>query len=56
MGNPYIEKEVKKVLENKDYAFPLNQAMGAAWIIANFKGINYVAYRVTYDIVHYKIN
>lgn len=40
MGNPYIEKEVKKVLESKDYAFPLNQAMGAAWIIANFKGIN----------------
>lgn len=40
MGNPYIEKEVKKVLENKEYEFPLNQAMGAAWIIANFKGVN----------------
>ncbi len=40
MGNPYIEKEVKKILENKDYEFPLNQAMGAAWIIANFKGVN----------------
>ena len=40
MSNPYVKKEVTKILEDKKYEAPLNLAMAAAWIIANFKGIN----------------
>ena len=40
MSNPYVKKEVTKILEDKKYKAPLNLAMAAAWIIANFKGVN----------------
>ncbi len=38
--NEYIQNEVKKVIENSAFEFPLNHAMASAWILANFKGDN----------------
>ncbi len=42
MSNPYIAKEVSKVIEAHPY--PENMALAAAWIMANFKGINLKIY------------
>lgn len=38
MSNPFVEKEIKKVLETAEY--PKNMALASAWAIAHFKGIN----------------
>lgn len=38
--NEYVQTEVKKVIDNPAFEFPLNHAMAAAWIMANFKGDN----------------
>lgn len=38
--NEYVQAEVKKVITNSAYEFPLNHAMASAWILANFKGDN----------------
>lgn len=40
MANEYIQNEVKKVISNSAFEFPLNHAMASAWILANFKGDN----------------
>ena len=38
MANEFIQTEIKKVMENESFEFPLNHAMASAWILANFKG------------------
>lgn len=38
--NEYVQNEVKKVITNTSFEFPLNHAMASAWILANFKGDN----------------
>jgi ribosome-associated protein len=38
--NPYVQSEVKKVISNAEFEFPLNHAMASAWIVANYKGEN----------------
>lgn len=38
--NEYVQSEVKKVLSTPGFEFPLNHAMAASWIVANFKGEN----------------
>lgn len=38
--NEFVQNEVKKVLGTQGFEFPLNHAMAAAWILANFKGDN----------------
>jgi len=38
--NEYVQTEVKKVISNTGYEFPLNHAMASAWIVANYKGEN----------------
>jgi ribosome-associated protein len=40
MANEYIQGEVKKVIQNTSFEFPLNHAMATAWVIANYKGDN----------------
>ncbi len=42
MSNPYVQKEVKKVLDSAEY--PTNMALAAAWIVAHFKGVNIKIY------------
>lgn len=39
-ANEYVQSEVKKVISNTSFEFPLNHAMASAWILANFKGDN----------------
>ncbi len=39
-ANEYVQSEVKKIISNQDYEFPLNHAMASAWVMANFKGDN----------------
>ena len=38
MSQSYIDNEIDKV--SRDYEFPLNLAMSAAWVLGNLKGIN----------------
>ena len=38
--NEYVQGEVKKVISNEGFEFPLNHAMASAWIVANYKGDN----------------
>lgn len=38
--NEFIQSEVKKVISNPGFEFPLNHAMASAWVMANFKGDN----------------
>ena len=40
MANPYVEKEVSKIINEQNIEYPQNMAMASAWIIANFKGVN----------------
>lgn len=40
MANPYVQKEVAKIYNEQDIEFPKNVALAAAWIVANFKGVN----------------
>ncbi|MCT4642121.1 MAG: ribosome silencing factor [Bacteriovoracaceae bacterium] len=40
MSNPYVKKEVAKIISNESLEYPLNTAMASCWIIANFKGVN----------------
>lgn len=40
MANEYVQSEVKNIITNPGFEFPLNHAMAAAWIVANFKGDN----------------
>lgn len=39
-ANEFVQGEVKKILSNNTFEFPLNHAMASAWIMANFKGDN----------------
>jgi len=57
MANEYIQGEVKKVIENTSFEFPLNHAMASAWIMANFKGDNLKIFdmRKTSALVDYSI-
>lgn len=40
MANPFVEKEVQKIISENQAEFPKNHALACAWIIANFKGVN----------------
>lgn len=39
-ANEFVQTEVKKIIANTNFDFPLNHAMASAWIMANFKGDN----------------
>lgn len=55
--NEYVQNEVKKVITNSAFEFPLNHAMATAWILANFKGDNLKVFdmRKTSALVDYSI-
>lgn len=57
MANEYVQNEVKKVITNTSFEFPLNHAMASAWILANFKGDNLKIFdmRKTSALVDYSI-
>ena len=57
MANEYIQNEVKKVIAQASFEFPLNHAMASAWIMANFKGDNLKIFdmRSTTSLVDYSI-
>lgn len=44
MSNPFIEKEINKVMA--DHKSPENMALASAWIVAHFKGVNIKIYDV----------
>lgn len=46
MSNDFVSNEVKKIVGNKDFQYPLNLAMASTWVFANFKGINLKIYDV----------
>ena len=57
MANEYIQGEVKKVITNPSFEFPLNHAMASAWILANFKGDNLKVFdmRKSTSLVDYSV-
>lgn len=44
MSNPYIAKEVAKIIEEKKGNYPDNVALASAWVMAHFKGVNIKIY------------
>lgn len=46
MINPYITKEIQNIMKSEEFSYPLNAAMGAAWMSAHFKGENIKIYNV----------
>lgn len=40
MANEYVNNEVDKIINDKQYAYPLNIAMASAWLLGNLKGVN----------------
>lgn len=40
MSAEYLKTEVEKIIKDKEFEFPKNIAMAAAWIMGNFKGLN----------------
>lgn len=46
MANPYVEKEVKKIITDLNGDYPKNFALAAAWVLANFKGANIKIFEV----------
>lgn len=47
MSNPYVAKEVAKIIEEKKDNYPDNIALASAWVLAHFKGINIKIYDAT---------
>jgi ribosome-associated protein len=46
MANPFVEKEVKKIIQDQNIEYPKNMALASAWVIANYKGMNIKIYDV----------
>lgn len=40
MSQEFIDKEIEKIVNDKEFSFPLNMAMASAWLLGNLKGIN----------------
>lgn len=40
MGQEYTQRELKKILNDEGFAYPMNLAMASAWLLGNLKGIN----------------
>ncbi|MCK6596314.1 MAG: ribosome silencing factor [Bacteriovoracaceae bacterium] len=38
--NEFLDKEIKKIIEDKKWEFPVNNAMAGAYVMGHFKGIN----------------
>lgn len=49
MANPFVEKEVNKIINEQNLEYPKNMALASAWIIANFKGENIKIYDVQHS-------
>ena len=46
MSNEYVDKNINEIFNSKDFDFPLNSAMAAAWLLGNLKGVNLKVYDV----------
>ena len=40
MDRSYVTNEVNKIIDNKEWGYPLNMAFAGSWVIANLKGLN----------------
>ena len=40
MGREFVTEKIKKIVNNKQFKFPQNMAMAAAWILGNLKGVD----------------
>ena len=47
MANEYLQKEVQKIIGDKRWAFPLNHAFVATYLLAHFKGENLKVFDMT---------
>jgi len=47
VANDYLQTELAKITQDSRWAFPLNHAMAAAYMMANYKGENLVVFDMT---------
>jgi ribosome-associated protein len=47
MSQDHVSAQLKAIFEDPKWPFPLNHAMAAAWLAANFKGENLKIYDMT---------
>lgn len=40
MSKEFVDKEIEKIIEDKELTYPKNMAMACAWLLGNLKGIN----------------
>ncbi len=57
MNREFVAKEIKKIIQNKQFEFPQNMAMAATWILGNLKGINLKIFdlKSTSDLCEYYV-
>lgn len=48
MSQEYVDKEIQKIVTDKELPFPKNMAMAAAWLLGNLKGINLKVFDVSH--------
>lgn len=48
MSKEFVDKEIDKIIQDKDFSFPKNMAMAAAWLLGNLKGINLKVFDVSH--------
>lgn len=48
MSKEFIDKEIDKIVEDKELSFPKNMAMASAWLLGNLKGINLKVFDVSH--------
>ncbi|MAF77954.1 MAG: ribosome silencing factor [Halobacteriovoraceae bacterium] len=47
MSQEFVAAEVDKIIKSKEFEYPQNMAMAAAWILGNLKGINLKVFDVS---------
>ncbi len=47
MANEHVKREFLKIYDDNQQSYPTNAALGASWIIANYKGYNIKAFDMT---------
>ncbi|MCF8057738.1 MAG: ribosome silencing factor [Bacteriovoracaceae bacterium] len=48
MSQEFINNEIKKIIDDKEFNYPRNMAMAAAWVLGNLKGINLKVFDVSH--------
>lgn len=48
MSKEFVDKEIDKIVSDKELSYPKNMAMASAWLLGNLKGINLKVFDVSH--------